>query len=198
MAWCAPRLRASIPTAPEPAKRSIKIEPSTTGPRILNSVSRKRSLDGRSASPRRLWIFLLRYFPAITRMPLSEPLSSDDIDTERSIFVSQGNDGKIGPYRVLDLDDLLLGRSYVSAVRNHQVSRKLLPNGDTRPRTLPNGGAGQVGGIHAEMADAKQALHAAAQLRRDGFGKQRCRTHFGSLRGGGATKLAFLAGLAQC
>ena len=49
--WPAPRLSASIPTAPVPAKRSIKLEPATRSPRILKSVSRNRSLVGRSRDP---------------------------------------------------------------------------------------------------------------------------------------------------
>src|SRR5207245_6641609 len=37
--------------APLPANKSRKREPSTRAPRILNKVSRRRSLVGRSASP---------------------------------------------------------------------------------------------------------------------------------------------------
>src|SRR6267378_4592301 len=46
------------------------------GPRILNSVSRRRSLVGRSARPFRLRSVLLRYFPAITRM--GRPFATTD------------------------------------------------------------------------------------------------------------------------
>src|SRR5260370_40310203 len=64
----APRLRASMPTAPVPAKASTKREPLTRSPRTLNRVSRSRSLVGRSARPLRLFKMRLRYFPAMTRM----------------------------------------------------------------------------------------------------------------------------------
>src|SRR5579872_2764757 len=65
---CAPRLSASTPTAPDPAKRSTKIDFSTSGPRILKRVSRRRSLEGRKAIPRRVSSRRLRKVPAITRM----------------------------------------------------------------------------------------------------------------------------------
>ena len=41
-----------MPTAPVPAKTSMKREPSIAGPRTLKNVSRKRSLVGRSLSTR--------------------------------------------------------------------------------------------------------------------------------------------------
>ena len=47
----APRLKASIPTAPEPAYKSRNRAPSILGARMLNNVSRSRSLVGRVASP---------------------------------------------------------------------------------------------------------------------------------------------------
>src|SRR6266581_3550690 len=64
----APRLRASIPTAPVPAKRSTKRAPATSEPSTLKSVSRKRSLVGRSVRPLRLVRKRLRYVPAIARI----------------------------------------------------------------------------------------------------------------------------------
>src|SRR5580658_5440934 len=62
------RLRASMPTAPVPAKTSRKREPTTPGPRTLKSVSRRRSLVGCSARPFRLFRMRLRYLPAMMRM----------------------------------------------------------------------------------------------------------------------------------
>src|SRR4029077_3825356 len=56
-----------MPTAPDPAKRSTKTAPSTAVPRMLKSVSRRRSLEGRKAVPRRVCSRRLRYCPAITR-----------------------------------------------------------------------------------------------------------------------------------
>ena len=47
----APRLSASIPNAPLPAKRSNTCEPTIQGCRILNNASRARSLVGRAALP---------------------------------------------------------------------------------------------------------------------------------------------------
>src|SRR5215472_13612233 len=64
----APRLNASMPTAPVPANRSTKKAPATRSPRMLKRVSRKRSLVGRSAMPLGLFKCRLRYFPAITRI----------------------------------------------------------------------------------------------------------------------------------
>src|SRR5580658_4440273 len=62
------RLRASMPTAPVPAKTSRKREPTTPGPRTLKSVSRRRSLVGRSVRPFRLFRTRLRYLPAMIRI----------------------------------------------------------------------------------------------------------------------------------
>src|SRR6266850_639751 len=64
----APRLSASIPIAPVPAKRSAKRAPEIFGANTLNKVSRKRSLVGRSARPFKLLRMRLRYIPAMTRM----------------------------------------------------------------------------------------------------------------------------------
>ena len=44
----APRLRASKPKAPVPAKRSSTRESVTSGPRVLNNASRTRSVVGRT------------------------------------------------------------------------------------------------------------------------------------------------------
>src|ERR1700722_10530772 len=60
-----------MPTAPEPANRSTKTAPCTSAPKILKSVSRRRSLDGRSAMPFSVCNLRLRYVPAITRMSLA-------------------------------------------------------------------------------------------------------------------------------
>src|SRR5580658_4310520 len=64
----APRLMASIPTAPVPAKRSTKRESSMEGPRTLKRVSRRRSLVGRRSCAPGPFSGRLRYFPAITRI----------------------------------------------------------------------------------------------------------------------------------
>src|SRR6516164_9472001 len=64
----APRLSASIPTAPVPANTSKKLEPSTRSAITLKRVPRRRSLVGRSAIPLKLFSWRLRNFPAITRM----------------------------------------------------------------------------------------------------------------------------------
>src|ERR1700739_3841612 len=56
-----------MPPAPDPAKRSTKTASSTAVPRMLKSVSRRRSLEGRKAAPRRVCRRRLRYCPAITR-----------------------------------------------------------------------------------------------------------------------------------
>src|SRR6267154_384258 len=66
--FAAPRLSASIPIAPVPAKRSAKRAPEILGAKTLNKVSRKRSLVGRSARPFKLLRMRLRYVPAMTRM----------------------------------------------------------------------------------------------------------------------------------
>ena len=50
VALAAPRERASIPSAPEPAKRSSTVA-SSTGPIRLKAASRTRSPVGRVASP---------------------------------------------------------------------------------------------------------------------------------------------------
>src|SRR6266404_6206375 len=69
-ACAAPRLRASMPTAPVPAKMSRKREPEILGARTLKRVSRRRSLVGRRALPLRDFKMRLRYLPAITRICL--------------------------------------------------------------------------------------------------------------------------------
>src|SRR6266446_7068971 len=71
----APRLRASMPIAPVPAKRSAKRAPEMFGANTLNKVSRKRSLVGRSARPFKLLRMRLRYVPAMTRIEISPCLS---------------------------------------------------------------------------------------------------------------------------
>jgi hypothetical protein len=63
----APRLIASIPTAPVPANTSMKNEPSTVLPNTLKRVSRKRSLVGRIFKAPGPFSTRLRYLPAITR-----------------------------------------------------------------------------------------------------------------------------------
>src|SRR5215472_11919365 len=70
-----------MPTAPVPAKMSRKCAPSTSGPRTLKSVSRKRSLVGRSAGPLRLFSKRLRYLPAITRMNVLASADSGQLVT---------------------------------------------------------------------------------------------------------------------
>src|SRR6266404_8155685 len=67
-ACAAPRLRASMPTAPVPAKMSRKREPEILGARTLKRVSRRRSLVGRRALPLRDFKMRLRYLPAMIRM----------------------------------------------------------------------------------------------------------------------------------
>src|ERR1700722_5508509 len=67
----APRLRASIPIAPEPAKTSMNREFSTAGPSTLKRVSRRRSLLGRSFRGPGPFKTRLRYLPAMTRIMLS-------------------------------------------------------------------------------------------------------------------------------
>src|SRR3990172_5708080 len=47
----APRLSASMPTAPVPANRSHQVEPATSPARILKSASLARSVIGRVVSP---------------------------------------------------------------------------------------------------------------------------------------------------
>src|SRR5579872_5268231 len=66
--YAAPRLSASMPTAPVPANTSRKCEPETPAPRTLKSVSRRRSLVGRNNDPLRDFSKRLRYVPAMTRM----------------------------------------------------------------------------------------------------------------------------------
>src|SRR6266850_1253620 len=66
--FAAPRLSASIPIAPVPAKRSANRAPEIFGANTLNNVSRKRSLVGRSARPFKLFRMRLRCVPAMTRM----------------------------------------------------------------------------------------------------------------------------------
>src|SRR5581483_1164857 len=67
----APRLSASIPTAPVPAYRSSHLLPSRAAglalQRTLNNVSRKRSDVGRVSIPGRETRGRRRYLPAITR-----------------------------------------------------------------------------------------------------------------------------------
>src|SRR5476649_2631012 len=64
----APRLSASMPTAPVPAKPSSTVAPAIRGARMLNSVSRSLSDVGRS--PSHVGAFSRRPFnePAITRI----------------------------------------------------------------------------------------------------------------------------------
>src|SRR5215470_737699 len=64
----APRLIASIPTAPLPANRSSQTESGTLGATTLKSVSRRRSEVGRVDVPGGASNLRLRNFPAITRI----------------------------------------------------------------------------------------------------------------------------------
>ena len=64
----APRLRASMPTAPEPAYRSRKVAPATRGASTLKSVSRSRSLVGRVSRPLGAASGRERNSPAMTRI----------------------------------------------------------------------------------------------------------------------------------
>src|SRR5689334_23846325 len=57
-----------MPTAPEPANRSIQTESATCAATTLNRVSLRRSEVGRVFSPAGAMSFRLRYVPAITRM----------------------------------------------------------------------------------------------------------------------------------
>src|SRR4029077_20399051 len=63
----APRLSATMATAPDPARRAPHPAPSTAVPKMLKTVSRRRSLKGRKAVPRKVCNRRLRYCPAITR-----------------------------------------------------------------------------------------------------------------------------------
>src|SRR5579863_8861546 len=69
----APRLNASMPTAPVPANKSSQTLPSSAAGfpavKTLNRVSRRRSEVGRISIPRNERSGRLRYFPAMTRMP---------------------------------------------------------------------------------------------------------------------------------
>src|SRR5207248_2659266 len=64
----APRLSASIPTAPEPEKRSSHTLSAIPAERTLKSVSRRRSEVGRVSEPAGAINRRLRYRPAITRI----------------------------------------------------------------------------------------------------------------------------------
>src|SRR5690242_17130049 len=63
----APRLKASMPTAPVPANRSHQFESSRSPAMILNSASLTRSVMGRVVSPGTDFNFLPLAFPAMTR-----------------------------------------------------------------------------------------------------------------------------------
>src|SRR5882724_11392851 len=63
--------------APVPANKSRKREPTTRAPRILNKVSRKRSLVGRSASPFSDFNCRERNVPATIRIQVN-PLAPGD------------------------------------------------------------------------------------------------------------------------
>ncbi len=62
----APRLRASMPTAPVPAYTSAKTLPEILGANTLKSASRRRSGVGRTVRPGRLLSARLRNSPPIT------------------------------------------------------------------------------------------------------------------------------------
>jgi hypothetical protein len=66
VACAAPRLRASMPTAPEPAQMSRNRLPLTQGARMLKSVSRNRSEVGLTFSPPAVRNLLPLCFPPIT------------------------------------------------------------------------------------------------------------------------------------
>src|SRR5579883_336527 len=68
MARAAPRLKASIPTAPDPAYASTKTFPSTSAPNTLKSVSRSRSLVGRKEPLETVFKRRERSVPPITRI----------------------------------------------------------------------------------------------------------------------------------
>jgi hypothetical protein len=75
----APRLNASMPTAPLPAYASKNVLPSSVGANTLNSASRSRSGVGRTARPGTLFSVRLRSRPEITlklSTHLDQPVSA--------------------------------------------------------------------------------------------------------------------------
>src|SRR5208283_5322100 len=74
----APRLSASMPTAPVPANTSRKRHPGTRPARTLKSDSRRRSLVGRRARPLRLLSGRLRNVPALKRFLLDRLLGEGE------------------------------------------------------------------------------------------------------------------------
>src|SRR5215813_11830185 len=90
----APRLMASMPTAPVPANKSSQTEPSTLEPRTLNSVSRRRSDVGRVAIPAGAARRRLRYFPAMIRISLVS--SIPNIESVPEVFRQQNHANLVG------------------------------------------------------------------------------------------------------
>jgi hypothetical protein len=93
----APRESASIPIAPEPAKRSSTVA-SSTGPIRLNAASLTRSDVGLVATPRGAAIPCPFREPAMIRTPLGLPemlrLAEQSVDTsfEQSLAVERPGD----------------------------------------------------------------------------------------------------------
>src|ERR1700686_2105323 len=112
----APRLRASMPTAPVPAKTSRKREPAMLGPSTLKRVSRSLSLVGRKAEPFRDFRRRLRYWPAITRM-------GTVVSYQFSVFSQAGRRKRTG--RACRLRDYLVGYGYGVKARQDRRTPKL-------------------------------------------------------------------------
>src|SRR5277367_4842336 len=116
----APRLRASMPTAPVPENTSTKREPAMAGPRMLKSVSRRRSLVGRSASPFRLFKMRLRYFPAIMRMRRD---SRDEMkEKERKRFYAEATETQSSQRRAARLRWLPVGAQHAAPLQRRRIN----------------------------------------------------------------------------
>src|SRR3989442_14776485 len=97
---------------------------------------------------------------------LFESLLEFDIEAERAVLIGQGYNGHVAIHVVLHLNHLLLRGSHIGDVRDGQVARHLLFDGDARGGCLAGSGSAErtKARINAEPGDAEEALEPSADL----------------------------------
>src|SRR6266568_7204263 len=91
---------------------------------------------------------------------LFESLLEFDIEAERAVLIAQGDNGHVAIHVVLHLNHLLLRGSHIGDVRDGQVARHLLFDGDARGGGLAGSGSAEraEARVNAEPGDAEEAL----------------------------------------
>ena len=94
-----------------------------------------------------------------------------DVEAVGAVDVAQEDDRKIAFDVVFHLDELLLIGSGVGRVRDGEIARDLLLDGDARG-CVRFGRRPRQERVHAEVADAEKMFDASAESAGDRFGEQ--------------------------